>query len=363
MKHVLHIITTIERGGAEKQLLTLVQQQCKSGREVTVLPLKGNPELLNEFETAGATVNLDLLNRGVVAQLHLLRKKLWSSSSIIHAHLPRAELIASLAKQKCSLIISRHNAEPFFPNAPKFVSRILAIFTTSRAEQVVAISAAVEKYISDTGEAASNKRICVVHYGFDPLSGHTKQESNISKSGSPNIGTIGRLVPQKDYPTLLSAFKLLSENFLDARLIVLGDGYMKSLLQVQVENLHLTDKVEFVGKRANIRDYLKTFDMFVLTSKYEGFGLVLLEAMSEGIPVVASNNSAIPEVLGTQHPGLAVTGDPQSFFEKMKNVFNPTFRNLAVELQEKQLLKFSPESMLEKMDFVYSSAETSRLNL
>lgn len=72
----------------------------------------------------------------------------------------------------------------------------------------------------------------------------------------------------------------------------------------------------WLGRTDRIIESLKLMDCFVLASQYEGFGLVLLEAMSANIPIVASNVSAIPEVLGIEHPLLSTPGDPNDFAKK-----------------------------------------------
>jgi len=362
MYRVAHIITTIERGGAEKQLLTLVREQCKNGREVLVVPLKGSPELLVEFEQAGAKVILDLINIGFPLQIRLLRRILPSDRLIIHAHLPRAELLASLTTKNNRLILSRHNTEPFFPGMPKLISRLLGQFTSSRADLVIAISRAVEDYLYKSREVRGNTKVKVVHYGFEES--FKNQELTSAREATNNsselvIGTIGRLVPQKDYYTLISAFKILSDEFPLTRMVIVGDGYLRTVLEEFVDELQLSSRVKFIGKQANVNSFLKTLDLFVLASKYEGFGLVLLESMAQRVPVVASNNSAIPEVLGTNHPGLAETGNVEDFSQKMKQLLVNPGRNNALQLQEIRLSKFSPVFMSSEMDSYYLMLEHS----
>lgn len=360
MNRVAHIITTIERGGAEKQLLTLVQEQSKNGREVLVVPLKGSPELLNEFEKAGAKVILDLINTNFARQIRLLRRILPFDGLIVHAHLPRAELLASLATYNNRLILSRHNTEPFYPGMPKLVSRFLGQFTSGRANLVIAISSAVEDYLYKSREIRQNTEVKVVHYGFDasPKNLRSTTASEVTNNSDEIvIGTIGRLVPQKDYPTLISAFNKLLDEFPLATLVILGDGYLQQRLEEFVDKLKISGKVNFLGKRSDVDSFLQTFDLFVLASKYEGFGLVLLEAMAQNVPIVASNNSAIPEVLGANHPGLAETGNAKDFSEKMKELLLIPGRTKALEMQEIRISKFSPVSMSTKIDLLYLSLE------
>jgi len=354
MKQVTHVITTIERGGAEKQLLTLARLQKNTGREVTVIPLKGTLDLLQEFEESGVNVNTDLMGRGFFFQIRILRQFFKNNVSIIHAHLPRAELIASIAKSNQALVISRHNAEPFFPGAPRWFSRTLSRFVTSRSRKGIAISDAVLNYLIQEREISRKFSLSTIYYGYEPSFSQESARVDFGFSSGPVLGTIGRLVPQKDYDTLLHAFKLTLADFSTANLIILGDGYLLPRLQELAKNLGILDRVHFLGKKPNVLQYLDSLDLFVLASKYEGFGLVLLEAMSCNVPIVASNNSAIPEVLGINHPGLAQTGNPEDFHNKFVSLLGFEGRREALRAQRLSLDLFSPEKMLESMEKFYS---------
>ena len=166
-KKVTHLITTIERGGAENQLLILARNQVSQGFEVEVFYLKGKPELKAKFENVGVKVNSLLVNQPFIYQVTKFRKFLRTNESPVHTHLPQAELVASLACKKKKFIISRHNFEPFWPNKPKLFSVLLSRFTSSRASGGIAISNAVKNYLLVAKEIDSNFKISVVYYGFD----------------------------------------------------------------------------------------------------------------------------------------------------------------------------------------------------
>ena len=109
-KKITHIITTIERGGAEKQLLTLVSEQVQSGLKVEVFFLKGKPDLKKEFEKFGVIVNSSLVGKNFLKQIYLLSKFLDKNTSPIHAHLPKSELLAAIVVRNKYFVFSRHNA-------------------------------------------------------------------------------------------------------------------------------------------------------------------------------------------------------------------------------------------------------------
>jgi glycosyltransferase involved in cell wall biosynthesis len=125
------------------------------------------------------------------------------------------------------------------------------------------------------------------------------------------------------------------------------------ILKKLAESLAISEKVDWVESTKNVYEVMSKLDIFCLTSKYEGFGLVLLEAMQSEIPIVAANNSAIVEVLGEEYPFLFRTSDQSDLVEKLEKLTNPQHRNEAIEYLRKRIAIFSPEIMAQKIDAIY----------
>jgi glycosyltransferase involved in cell wall biosynthesis len=360
MKSVSHLITTVERGGAENQLLVLVKEQIASGWHVEVIPLKGSLELESELNVLGAELNLSLHNKSILVQMFILRVRLAKSIPLLHAHLPRAELIAAVARKRKTFLFTRHNAESFMPTLPGIVSVTLSRFVTLRASHGIAISHAVKKFLLETREVPKKYSIHVIHYGYIARTSnylefnHQKLSAQSRNSNSLRIGMIGRLVPQKDYPTLLKAFAKFSESFPASLLQIIGSGYLKDELSQLSYSLGIENRVEWVGKISNVFDYLEDFDLFVLTSSYEGFGLVLLEAMDAGVPILASRNSAIPEVMGVDYPGLFQTSNAIQLADKMIQVMtSPEVQQSFIKLYAERIDSFAAAKMWHSIEDVY----------
>lgn len=361
--NITHLITTIERGGSEKQLLILANEQIKSGLKVEVIYLKGRPELKTEFESAGVLVNSNLVGNNFLKQILILSKYLKNSPSPIHAHLPKSELIAAFAVSNKHFIFSRHNAEPFWPGGPKIISNLLSKFVCKRAAKGIAISNAVKNYLIDRGEIPQNYPIDVIYYGF-------KKDTSLNPKGlelvtrlvsvsSSNykIGAIGRLVPQKDYPTLLNAFSVVLKNSPNLDLYIVGEGSLQKNLIELTHKLGIDKNVHWLGKTEFTNEFLSRLNLFILSSKYEGFGLVLLEAMISQKPIIAANNSAIPEVLGKSYEGLFPTGDVNTLANKINRAISDSnFTDDLVKSLLSQLPFFDPKEMNKKVNQVYSSA-------
>ena len=184
---VTHLITTIERGGAEKQLLILASEQVQSGLKVVVLYLKGKPDLKDEFEASGVKVNNLLVGKSFFKQTFLLSKHLRKNPSPVHAHLPKSELLAAIVIAKKYFVISRHNAEAFWPGGPRIISNLLSKFVCKRASQGIAISNAVKSYLIKRGEIPNGYTIDVVYYGF---------QKNIS-TNSVGLGLISNIMNKR----------------------------------------------------------------------------------------------------------------------------------------------------------------------
>ena len=113
------------------------------------------------------------------------------------------------------------------------------------------------------------------------------------------VGNVGRLHPDKDQETLLRGFaKALPQLPERSLLVIIGTGKLRQHLGDLAQQLHLEDKVIFAGHVENARAYFKAFDLFVLTSDHEPFGLVLLEAMAARVPIVSTSCGGAGEVVG-----------------------------------------------------------------
>jgi glycosyltransferase involved in cell wall biosynthesis len=352
---VWHVITTIERGGAEKQLLLLARLQKESGRNVHVVYLKGEPHLRSDFQNLGVSIN-DFSRFSFFRQIIELRVLIKNKSIIIHAHLPRAELLAALVLGvRNYLIVSRHNTEPFFPKAPKILSRLLSKFVLSKSVITIAISKAVKDYLYNSKEAKKSEIIDIIHYGFANLG----QQNVIEKKDNKNfiVGTIGRLVPQKDYPTLLQAFSAFHRKYPETKLFIVGDGLERELLKQLASDLEISEDVKWIGFVSDPDLYLRKMDVFVLASRYEGFGQVLLEAMAANLTIIGANNTAISEVLGESGGLLFRTGDWRELAMNLERTYLNRDNEILGVRPLHRLKTFHPLVMLEKMDSLYSRLE------
>jgi glycosyltransferase involved in cell wall biosynthesis len=202
-------------------------------------------------------------------------------------------------------------------------------------------------------EIRSLEKVKVIHYGIHKDRISSSRDLSTSKS-ILKIGTIARIVPQKDYPTLLRSFALVLIKLPNCTLSILGDGPELEKMKDLANSLGIQDKVVWCGKSEKVDDFLRNLDLFILTSVYEGFGLVLLEAMANRTPIIAADNSAIPEVIGKDSRYLFETGDFHELSEKIIENLSLNRRSELVRIQSSRLGMFDSSSMSGKVNLVYS---------
>lgn len=352
---ILHVITTIELGGAEKQLLTLASYQREQGFDVEVLFLKGSPTLLESFLEADVKVDLGYVGLGFFEQILKFRNRKSHINLVIHAHLPRAELLCAISSKKKGFLVTRHNAEPFFPAAPALLSKFLSRLVLSRAYSCISISKAVKTYLISSGEMNSLQNNCVIYYGLSRTNVFPGKKRD-NNSEQIKLGTVSRLVPQKNLPLLLETLRELNTSSSRSfELAVVGSGPQRLDLQSLSISLGVEGVVSWLGQSEDVIAFYSSLDFFILSSNYEGFGLVLLEAMSQGIPVIARKISAIPEVMGNEHPGLVDSDNPLDLARKLLEfVDNKLILNSCLDYQRMRLQEFPISKTQMQHELLYS---------
>lgn len=323
---IIHLITTIERGGAEIQLLELCKSQKVKNYTILVAYLKGNPTLKSSFESIGVQT-LKLMNLRSWIRVWKFSRGFTGEHEhipihpVIHAHLPRAELAGLCLSVilNLKLIVSKHNCEIMWPNGSKRLSHVLARLVGIRASAIVCISNSVKQFLVDGEEidADMEKKTFVVHYGIDLENIPATRDIDLTSKNHIQVGTLSRLEEQKDLPTLIAAVKMVTERYSNVKLVIHGEGSKREALMELRSKLSLERSVEILGKTDQVEDFFTNCDIFVLTSKYEGFGLVLLESMYYSTPLLASNSTAALEVLKGSENLLFQIGDAKELANKI----------------------------------------------
>ena len=313
---VTHVITTIEIGGAENQLLLLIREQIQMGYLVRVIPIKGRLTLKEIIEEMGVEVDSSLLGKSTIRQILQLRKLLKKFDGIIHCHLPQAEIFATIcAGSNSKLVASRHFGGQFYPGVNKRISKVLSRIFSLRTDAIIAVSESVKSFLLSSHEVVDARKIVVVEYGYKPKNNRLHRRVSVRSDGSTSgnhlvVGMLSRLSIEKRIDKALHAHKELIELSPNAELIICGEGpELAELIRIS-ETLGLTSSVQFVGKVTDVHSWYEKFDVFLHTSDFEGFGMVYLEAMSNYLPIVTLNHTGVVESL-RQFNSVTIVECPQ----------------------------------------------------
>ena len=140
---------------------------------------------------------------------------------------------------------------------------------------------------------------------------------------------------------------------------ILGEGEKKSELEKLSYKLDLDSRINWIGKVADTSHFYSTSDLFILASRYEGFGMVLVEAMDHSLPIVCANSPTAREVLGENYPGLFEIGNPQDLAQKVSWALNNL--DLLVKALSERKNFFTAPHMAQKVQKIYESIQKSKL--
>ena len=276
-----------------------------------LMALKRKGEMARKVENLGIKVScLELgerVNFKYLFKLPFGAIKLWQKFKqekidILHCHLFQANILGSFLGRLADLpviICTLH----MFEN--KRMRRLFNCLAGKFADAWVAIAFSLKKHLEIENHISENKvyviRNCIE---LNKESVKEKIPEEISKLSKPIIGTHARLHPRKGLDILIYAFKEVVKYFPDSHLIIVGEGPEKPRLEKLIKDLKLEGKVLLAGYQSQPERWLRCFDIYILSSFQEGLPISLLEAMSLGRPVVASEIEAVKEVIQPGKNGI-----------------------------------------------------------
>ena len=302
---IVHVIASLGMGGAETLLAQIVKRQAQDGHDVHIVTLLADTSVtidgkvtIHQLSRDGSRPMVILMMARLARVLALLRPE------IVHSHMLHSNLLMRLVR----LVVA----------VPKLINTVHSAYETSNlayraayrlldrlADCTVFVSReAQERYVAERLSSADRSAVVLNgidtnYFKRDPVAGkRVRLELGIDEN-CVLITAIGRLTEQKDYPNLFAAFSHVVDLRPDARLLVVGDGELRTQLEDLVGKLDLGSKVVFAGIRRDIPAILSASDLLVLASAWEGFGLVLAEAMACRVPVISTNCGGTAEVLGS----------------------------------------------------------------
>jgi glycosyltransferase involved in cell wall biosynthesis len=350
--------------GMERHLLTLLPGLRACGLDVSLIILVEADKSLDAYPAQMSDLGVPTeqlvmqrdLDLGIIWRL--ARKFRESGCDAIHTHLIHADLHGIIAAKLAGvkhIYFTGHNDDSFRHRLP---IRLLQSFLWRQVEAGITISEALRQFVINV-EFAPPSRVHTVHYGLDPSKVVPVENARSSlrqmlglAPNTPIAGSVCRLTTQKGVTYAIQAFQGLP----DAHYVIVGDGPLRNTLETEVHNHQLEDRVHFLGWRDDIHHLMAGFDVLLMPSLWEGFGLVALEAMAVCTPIIASRVSALPEIVVDGETGYLVPpADPTALAARLRDIFNdPDKARLVGENGRKRLeSEFSVQRMVESTLKVY----------
>jgi glycosyltransferase involved in cell wall biosynthesis len=368
-RKVLWLIRGLGAGGAEKLLaMSLPYLNWKVFDYQVAYFLKSKSHSVPEFERAG--VRVFCLNsespfdfRVLFRLVRLLRKQ---EIEILHVFSPYAGIVGRLAARLAGVKAVVYTEHSTLENQ-NALGRLGNILTYPLNDATIGVSQAVLRSVL-RWQLARRGTFQTIYNGIDlnALDTNRVNPDQVKKSLGINprhrvVGNVAHLRPAKGHLYLLQAARLVLDQYPEVTFVVVGrekvKGYLRRLEEV-AERLEIGDRVLFTGFRPDAIQITSAFDIFVLSSLWEGFGIVLLEAMALGKPVIGTRVGGIPEVIEDGVNGYLVEPrNPEQLAEKVVQLLGDEALRSQMGQQGMQRVRdrFSIRDTVKAVEDVYTS--------
>lgn len=354
--HILHVVPTLGAGGMELVMSRIVQGLSRQGVTHSVVCLKGEAIISDQFDDSVSIYCMhakpnelslpwrlwQLLRRVRPTVIQVLNWSAWPDVAIARLAMPKPP----------PLIFGFHGLDTSGPILfrRRLASRMLAHITT----HMFTVSEATKRMLVHHVGLPEN-RIDVIPNGID-IDLFCPPNDNALGGNGIVIGAVGSLSPVKNHALLIRACAAVSKSGLQVELRLAGEGLEKSRLSHLSNSLGIADRVHLLGHMKDVPAFLQQLDIFVLPSNSEAHPLALLEAMSSGLPCIATCVGGVPEVLDEGRCGrLVQPGDIEDMANAIRQLSSDraTRAALGIAARARVIEKYSLEQMLERYSVLY----------
>ncbi len=375
-KLVLYMITRLDFGGSSEQVLLLADRIREHGFDsIIVTGRTRNPHVdLDEYQerTGVRIIFIDELRRGpdplrdCRALLMLCRLIKSMDPDIVHTNTSKAGILGRIAARLAGkrIVVHSTHGHLFYGYYNAILTRLIILaerMTAPLADRIVLLTRrSIEEHVS-RGIArwdrftAISPGIDVSRYRPDPEERKRFREALGIGEKAQVIGWAGRLTRVKSPRTFIEAAAIVGDRLPETVFLVTGDGEMEEEARELSGTRGLDGKIKFLGRSENTQAFMKSIDLFVLTSVNEGLGIVLLEAMATGVPVIATAVGGVSEVLdGGKYGFLVRPEDPLSLARCMLSILkNKDLSSKLAIAGEERAAMFSRERMVAEYTSLY----------
>ena len=323
---ILQVAYKSEISGGERVLLNLSENLRNRGHDILVACPTYGP-LIEVLKEEGIQVKIIAIKKtyDLMAAFRLRNLIVHEGVQILHTHGMLANIVGRIASKMARIPVSistvhltrqlstGERAENICQWLKGRYYRLLDNFTAGFSDRVIAVSESVKQDLISQG--VSSEKIVVIKNGIEcegyqsPLDVENQQANKKKELGignGPVVGTITRFYKQKDVQTFLYAISDVIRDYPNLRCLIVGDGEQRRELEDMSTRLALHENVTFLGYREDAREILDLFEIFVLSSLWEGLPLVVLEAMAASKPVIATRVAGTAEAVVDGKTGILV---------------------------------------------------------
>lgn len=352
-RHICLLISSLNPGGAERVLVSMANYWSEKGWSIDLITISDSPSFyplnplvrrhqLGLMKTSGSSISGVVHNVKRIAAIRRTINRL--HPGIVISFMTRTNIIAVIALMGTGipLLVS----ERIFPQQGE-ESRIWSFFRTffyPFASSVIVQTNRTAQYYRSKGV----KRISIIP---NPVYRLPKKQ-NYGVKRKRELLAVGRLVDQKGFDLLISAFARCDDSW---KMVIVGQGPEKKRLAKLAEKEGISGRVCFSGVTSNIESYYNSASIFVLSSRYEGFPNVLLEAMANGVPSIAFDCPAGPaDIIEHLENGMLVpNGDVQALYKNLTLLMeNDDLREKLGKNGQKVAEKFSVETIMDQWEYI-----------
>ncbi len=352
------------RGGAERQVVDLSAKFTSRGWNVAVLSMTTPYDFVDELEAAGVEVASLHMKRGRPTPAAFVRYgrfvRRWRPD-LVHSHMVHANLLARFGRvfvPSTPVVCTIHNV-----NEGRRWREIAYRLTDPFANVTTAVSRAAAERFVRVG-AVPRRRMLFMPNGLDFSRAPATEAERARLRSELHAGTgflwvaVGRLMPEKGHDILISALKHVGEVRPDARLVIAGEGPQRQPLEALIERLGVADKVTLLGERTDVHSILAAADAFVMSSRWEGLPISLLEAASQALPMVSTDVGGCREVVNPDVGGVLASPEMGALATAMLDVMGRSAEERARmgrDLRDFARSEFDLDEVVTRWESLYSS--------
>jgi glycosyltransferase involved in cell wall biosynthesis len=364
--HLLHIQKLTGIAGSERHLLLLQRGLVERGWRVSMAVLEepGLPmdEYLDELARIGVQPHRITIRADAdpLCLFRLYRLIAAGQFDLVHTHLIHGDLYGTVAAKLAGVrfVVSSKHGYAEYAHPSRFY-RLVGMLDPW-VDRAITISDALQPLVEQV-EGVPRGKMTTIHYGMDITDPVAIERP--ARGGDPEfrVATVGRLVPVKGLDHLLEAMASLAQRGSRAKLLIHGDGVERARLEERARALGLNGRVAFCGWSRDVPRALADADVFVSATLGEGFGLAILEAMMQELPVVATRVVAIPEIVADEETGLLVPpANPRAIADALFRLESaPDLRaRLAKRGRHRAVEQFSSGTMVSRTEALYQEVLT-----